>query len=105
MSHLGSITGCEPTIASTAAAVKSLDANVLAPAMDRALNLADGAPLNMGARCPGMHSGVLLHEPFTQLTADDIINDEGVKAVVSPLPPSGRGDSEVARATSEKAAS
>ncbi len=47
----------------------------------------------------------LLHEPFSQLTADDIFNDDGLDAIVNPAPTKNRpGKAPVAATASAKRA-
>ncbi|HMD23034.1 MAG TPA: hypothetical protein VKH61_02970 [Streptosporangiaceae bacterium] len=47
----------------------------------------------------------LLHEPFGQLTIDDIFNDDVIEAIVSPAPPKNRPSKTTAGATRNRAGS
>lgn len=72
-----------------AEAVSSLGSDGLpAPAMDRAVDPADGAPLNMGPLRASEHNGVPLGELFTQLTAEEGRDVEEESRIVTSGTPS-----------------
>ena len=89
MSHPGSITRREPTNAPTAAAMSSLDSDgPPGPAMDRAVDPANGAPPDMGPLCASEHNCVRLGEPFTQFNAEDRRDLKEESRIMTPGTPS-----------------